>query len=127
MSEYKKVKAFTYGGASILRVAAISYDPVVGQLGSIPDASGDVTFNNVSSTAVRGVVTILDKAEAVKMAVKPDSSKTITFKVETELDVDKTVTLAGVSTGPMNGTSFSLPGSGPWQIEFGASSASEPV
>jgi len=127
MPEFKKVKTFLHNDVSITRVAGVSYDPVVGQLVAIPDGSADVTFYNVYSAPVRGVVTIMDKAEATKMANDADSENDMSFKVESELDADYTVTFAGVVTGPLRGTNFNLGGSGPWQVEFGAATVSEPV
>ncbi|MCP4309489.1 MAG: hypothetical protein GY788_32365 [bacterium] len=127
MSEYKEVNTFLHDATAISRVASVSFDPVVAQLASIPDGSGDVTFYTVKSAPVRGVVVVLDKTEAEKMANDPDPTNAMSFKVKTEADVDKTVSFTGVVTGAAKGTNYNLGGSGPWSIEFGAATASEPV
>ncbi len=127
MPEYKKVKTFVHTNGSIGRVASISYDPVVAQLVPIPDGSGDVTFLTIKSAPVQGVVVIRDKAQAEILADDPDSASTMSFQVETELDVTLKVSFTGVVTGAARGSNFALGGSGPWTVPFGAATVSEPV
>ncbi len=129
MPEYKKVKTFIHGGNALLRVASVSYDPVVAQFIPIPDGAGDVTFTTVKSAPVQGVVVFRDKAQAETMADVPENvtPKSMSFKVETELDADKTITFTNVVTGAARGNNFALGGSGPWTVPFGAASVSEPT
>jgi len=128
MAVFKKVKTLKYNSTAVAGVISVQYDPIVNQLAPNIDGAGVPSPAGIESDAQSGTLTIRDKAEAEKIASKHEATaNNITFETEDGNDAVYTVTLTGCTTTAASGTRWALGGSGPWQVQFIAQSASEPV
>lgn len=114
-------------GAPITGCTGMSWTQVGTQAVSLIAGDGVAVHYSVKPDAVAGSFTFHSIIEAEKMASQTAASKNATFKVKTEADADLTVTVVNIKTSAALGGQHSLPGAGPWAVQFVADSVSNPV
>ena len=120
MAEYHNIASFVYKAVSITRVQSVQFEPMTGAIVDRIDGSGAYVTLGVANASFSGSVTFLDQTEANKFANKHEADGTFQFVVKNAVDATDTVDATVVVTGPTRGFSHSLPGSGPYVVEFTA-------
>ena len=127
MPEFHNVNTVAYDSTAVSRVQSIQWNKVGAGATVIIDGAGTQVTKIINPDAVQGTITVLDSTEAAKLAAKVADSKNLTFKVKDSVDAAYTVTITGIKTSPVLGNQNNLTSEGPHVVQFGATSASDPV